>query len=182
MYDTTLEEFLEELDALAEADVENQRNQDSKTSRTTPDPDGSSTSEAVAGGPVAAAALTETTSVQGKVDASPPRASEKKVRFSEELIQGAHRRQIPAPQDAVSSLSSSQQNQTKHEVQGPPRERGVWHRSSETERAKRDPLPPSPADKACASLQESSVRSVELTKCNAGTSPAPLTRPPGPVG
>ncbi|XP_070777152.1 coiled-coil domain-containing protein 9B [Enoplosus armatus] len=124
--DTTLEEFLEELDALTDAEVEDQRGQDSKMKLSSPD--SLSTSEEVSGStdPESAAPLREDTPAQGKAEASTPRGSEKKVRFSEELIQGAHSRQTTGSQDSgspesrsLSSLKASSPKKKQHEVQGP---------------------------------------------------------------
>ncbi|XP_041810151.1 coiled-coil domain-containing protein 9B [Chelmon rostratus] len=169
--DTTLEEFLEELDALTDAEVEDQKDQDSKT-KLSPSPDSLSTSEA-----------------------SSPRGSEKKVRFSEELVQGAHTRQATGSQDSASSESrslSSLKASSPKKKQGPqqplesatqddggPQDQGggpsahpvAQQQASETECTRKDSNPPtapsSPSpEKACASLQESSVQPVELAKCS----------------
>lgn len=195
--DTTLEEFLEELDALTDADVEDLREQDAKT-KLSPSPDSLSTPEEVSGSaaPLSAASLREDTPTQGKAEASSPRGSEKKVRFSEELIQGAHARQTTGSQDSEprgsSSLKASSPKKNKHEVQGPqqppesanqddgsPQDKGggpsdppvAQQQTSETECTKTDSNPPTapsipPAEKACASLHDSSVQPVELAKCN----------------
>ncbi|XP_070835166.1 coiled-coil domain-containing protein 9B isoform X2 [Chaetodon trifascialis] len=167
--DTTLEEFLEELDALTDPEVEDQR--DSKT-KLSPSPDSLSKSEA-----------------------SSPRGLEKKVRFSEELVQGAHTRQATGSQDSGSSESRSLSSlkasspKKKQEPQQPlesatqddgrPQDQGggpsvhpvAQQQASETECTRKDsnlpsaPISPSP-EKACASLEESSVQPVELAKCS----------------
>ncbi|XP_071354355.1 coiled-coil domain-containing protein 9B isoform X6 [Trachinotus anak] len=125
--DTTLEEFLEELDALADVEVEDQKDQDSKT-KLSPSPDSLSTSEEMSESttPVSAATLREDASTHGQAEASSPRSLEKKVRFSEELIQGAHTKQSTGSQDSAnsesrsqSSLKASSPKKNKHEVQGP---------------------------------------------------------------
>ncbi|XP_039993621.1 coiled-coil domain-containing protein 9B isoform X2 [Xiphias gladius] len=125
--DTTLEEFLEELDALTDVEVGDQKEQDSKT-KLSPSPDLLSTCEEVSGStaPVSAATLREDTSTQGQAEASSPHNLEKKVRFSEEHIQGAHMRQTTGSRDSASSESGSQSSakasspkKNKHEVQGP---------------------------------------------------------------
>lgn len=185
---------MEELDALTEADVEDQKDQDSKL-KLSPSPDSLNTSEEVSGstGPASAATL--------RGDSS-PRGLEKKVRFSEELVQGGHTKQTTGSQDSVSSesrslrsLKASSPKKKQHEVQGPqrslesakqdddsPQDQGggpsalspspvAQQQASETECTKKDstlptaPSSPSP-EKACASLQESSVQPVELAKCN----------------
>lgn len=190
--DTTLEEFLEELDALTDAEVEDQKDRDSKL-KLSPSPDSLSASEEVSGSaaPVSAAALRE--DAQGNAETSSPRASEKKVRFSEELVQGAHTRQTTGPQDSESRSPSSlkppspkkkQQPQQRLESaerdRGSPQDQGggpsspppvARQQTSETECTKKHSKPPtaprSPSpEKACASLQESSVQPVELAKCN----------------
>lgn len=157
-----------------------------------PSPD--SLPEEVSG--VSAASSREDTPTQGKAGASSPRGSEKKVRFSEELIQGAHARQTAGSQDSESksptSLRAYSPKKIKHEEQGPqqplesakqddgsPQDKGggpsarlvAQQQASETECTKKDsssPTAPSspPAEKACASLHESSVQPVELAKCN----------------
>ncbi|XP_019130728.2 coiled-coil domain-containing protein 9B isoform X3 [Larimichthys crocea] len=198
--DTTLEEFLEELDALTEGDVEDQKDQDSKL-KLSPSPDSLNTSEEVSGcaAPVSAATLREDSSTQVKAEASSPRGLEKKVRFSEELVQGGHTQQTTGSRDSVSSesrslssLKASSPKKKQHEVQGPqlslesakqdddsPQDQGggpsslpvAQQQTPETECTKKDstlptaPSSPSP-EKACASLQESSVQPVELAKCN----------------
>ncbi|XP_041668795.1 coiled-coil domain-containing protein 9B isoform X3 [Cheilinus undulatus] len=193
--DTTLEEFLEELDALTDADIEDQKDQESKI-KLSPSPDSMNKSEEIF-----AAILREDTPTQGKAEASSPRGSEKKVRFSEELIQGAHTRQTSGSQDSVgseprglSSLKASSPKKQKPKVQGPqqPLESAKQDDSSpqhqeggqspvpqqkapESECTKKDttlptaPSSPSP-EKACASLQESCAQPVELTKSNISNS------------
>lgn len=124
--DTTLEEFLEELDALTDAEAEDQKDQDSKI-KLSPSPDSLNTSEEVSESTdsVSAASSRKDTPTQGKTDAPSPRGSEKKVRFSEDLIQGAHTRQITSSQETASpasspsSLKASTPNEMKCEVQGP---------------------------------------------------------------
>ncbi|XP_008279645.1 uncharacterized protein C15orf52 homolog isoform X2 [Stegastes partitus] len=187
--DTTLEEFLEELDALTDADLEDLKDQDTKT-KLSSSPD--SLPEEVSGDPVSASSSREDTPTQGKAEASSPRGSEKKVRFSEELIQGAHARQ--AAQDSESrnpsSLKAYSPKKLKHEEQGQPLESAkqddgspqdkgggpsappvTQQQATETECTKKDSNPPTapsspPAEKACSSLHETSVQPVELAKCN----------------
>uniref|UniRef100_UPI0037E877A0 coiled-coil domain-containing protein 9B isoform X3 n=1 Tax=Semicossyphus pulcher TaxID=241346 RepID=UPI0037E877A0 len=184
--DTTFEDFLEELDALTDPEVEDQRDQESKM-KLSSSPDSLSTSE-----DVSAASPREDTPTQGKAEASSPRGSEKKVRFSEELIQGAHTRQTSGSQDSLSSdtrslsslksaspkkqqqkvqlLESAKQNDSPQDQEGGPSPVALQP-ASETECTIEDttlplaPRSPSP-EKACASLQESCVPPVELAKCN----------------
>ncbi|KAM6916878.1 coiled-coil domain-containing protein 9B isoform 1-T1 [Lycodopsis pacificus] len=183
--DTTLEEFLEELDALTDAEVEDQKDEDSKL-KLSPDTSSLSTSEEVSGSTAAP--------TQGKAEASSPQGSEKKVRFSEALIQAAHTKQTTGSQDAACSrsLKASSPKKTQHKVQGPqqplesakqedvsPQDQGggppappvPQQQASETECIKEDStLPTAPsapsAENASASLQPSSVQPVELAKCN----------------
>ncbi|XP_026212610.1 coiled-coil domain-containing protein 9B isoform X2 [Anabas testudineus] len=124
--DTTLEEFLEELDALTDTDAEDQKDQDSKT-KPSSSPDSTSTCEDVSESiaPVSASTLREETPAQEKAESSSPRGSEKKVRFSEELIQVAHMRGTMGCEDSVSSesrnpssLKASLPKKYKQETQG----------------------------------------------------------------
>ncbi|XP_035529795.1 coiled-coil domain-containing protein 9B isoform X3 [Morone saxatilis] len=198
--DTTLEEFLEEFDALTDAEVEDLKDHDSKL-KLSPSPDSLSASEEVSGStaPVPAATLREDTPTQGKAETSSPRGSEKKVHFSEELVQGTHTKQTTGSQDSASSesrslsfLKASSPKKTQPEVQRPhqplesaqqddgsPQDQGggpsappvAQQQASETECTKKDSTPstaPSSLspEKACASLQETSVQPVELAKCN----------------
>lgn len=174
---------MEEHDAVTDADVEDQKSQDSTKTKASPGKDFLSASEEMSGstGSVADAASREDTPNQGKADALSLPASEKKVRFSEDLTQGAHTKQVT--QDSASSesntsfLKASSSNKIKHEVQGPhlvpsaEDDSVVPQQAPETECTKKDILAPTvssspPAEKACASLQESSVQPVELAKCN----------------
>ncbi|XP_060938112.1 coiled-coil domain-containing protein 9B [Limanda limanda] len=182
MSDTTLEEFLEELDALTDVDVEDHTGEDTKT-KLSPSSDLQSVSEEVSG---SAAPVSEVMS---------PRSPEKKVRFLEELIQGARTRQTAGSQDSASSesnLKASSPKNNKQEVQGPqqpfesakkddgsPQDQGddpsappvaQWE-SYEIDCTKNDSNPPTspnspPAEKACASPEKASLQPVELAKCN----------------
>ncbi|XP_030299788.1 coiled-coil domain-containing protein 9B isoform X2 [Sparus aurata] len=182
--DTTLEEFLEELDALTEPDLEDPKDQDTKI-KLSPSPDSLSGSTA----PVSADTLREDSPTQLKAEVSSPKSSEKKVRFSEELVQVAHTRQTTGSQDS-SSLKAASPKKIKGPQQplesakqddgspGPQDQGGgpsappvAQQQASETECTRKDsalptaPSSPSP-EKACASLQESSVQPAELAKCN----------------
>nr|XP_033497795.1 coiled-coil domain-containing protein 9B isoform X4 [Epinephelus lanceolatus] len=190
--DTTLEEFLEELDALTDPELENLKDEDLKM-KLSPSPDSLRTSEEVSG---STDSPREDTPTQGKAEASSPRGSEKKVRFSEELIQGAH---TTGSQDSASSESKSASSlkasspkkpqQKAQELQQPlesakqddasPQDQGggpsappvAPQQAPETECTKQDStLPQTPSspstEKACTSLQESSVQPLELAKCN----------------
>lgn len=183
---------MEELDALTDAEIEEQKDLDSKTTLS-PSPESLNTSEEASGSTAPVSAAPE------RAEASSPRSLEKKVRFSEELIQGAHMRQTTGSQDSASSetrsqssLKASSPKKNKHEEQGPqqplesakqddgsPQDEGggpsappvAQQQASETECTKKDSNPPTaptcpPAEKACASLQEGSVQPLELAKCN----------------
>ncbi|XP_039641916.1 coiled-coil domain-containing protein 9B isoform X2 [Perca fluviatilis] len=188
--DTTLEEFLEELDALTDTEVEDQKEEGSKMKLSL------NTSEKVSTSTATPRADAPT---QEKDEASPARVSEKKVRFSEELNLEAHTRYTTGSQDSASSESisassfkASSRNKQQHKVQEPqqplenakqndvsPQDQGggpsapsvAQQQASETDCTKKDntlsTARSSPSvEKACTSLPESSVKPVELAKCN----------------
>ncbi|XP_037652598.1 coiled-coil domain-containing protein 9B isoform X1 [Sebastes umbrosus] len=189
--DTTLEDFLEELDGFT--DGEDQKDEDSKK-KLSPSPDSLSASEEGSGS--MATLRDDAPPTQGTAEDSSPRGSEKKVRFSEELLQGHHTKQTTGSQDSESrsatSSKASSPKKNQHKVQGPqqplesakqddggPQDEGggpsappvAQQQAPETECSKKDSaLPTAPStssvEKACASLQESSVQPVELAKCN----------------
>lgn len=175
---------MEELDALTEPDLEDPKDQDTKI-KLSPSPDSLSGSTA----PVSADTLREDSPTQLKAEVSSPKSSEKKVRFSEELVQVAHTRQTTGSQDS-SSLKAASPKKIKGPQQplesakqddgspGPQDQGGgpsappvAQQQASEAECTRKDsalptaPSSPSP-EKACASLQESSVQPAELAKCN----------------
>ncbi|XP_029973513.1 coiled-coil domain-containing protein 9B [Salarias fasciatus] len=174
--DTTLEEFLEELDALTE-EVEVT---DTKT-KSPPSPDSLSTPDEVSGS-------RDDAPSQGKTA-----ATEKKVRFSEDLVQAAPPRQTAASQDSVASdargprsAKASSPKKNKPELRGSqkppvsarqddasPQDKGggpaapldAQQQAPQTEHTEKDSSPPTltsppPAEKASAS------QPVELAKCN----------------
>ncbi|XP_071755270.2 coiled-coil domain-containing protein 9B [Centroberyx gerrardi] len=192
--ETTLEDFLEELDALADTEPEEAVSGSGSAEVET---SGGST------GPEPAETEGEDAVTLEKAETSSPRGSEKKVRFSEELIQGAHARPSAGAQDTAcsesrgsSSLKASSPSKIKHEVQGPQRplesakedvgslqdqgdpsapvaqqQASEALDASESACTKKDSVAPAapsspPAEKACAPLQENSVQPVELAKCN----------------
>lgn len=184
--DTTLEEFLEELDALTDADWEDQKHHDPKT-ELSPSPDSLNTTEEVSGSTVLAGSTREDSPSQQKAEASSPRGTEKKVRFSEELIQGAHARHPTGFQDSSeargpSSLkASSPKKNEKHGAQQPP-ERAKQDDGSPQDKGGGPSAPPAaqqqdyeiecskeesdPLTAPGTSPAESSVQPVELAKCN----------------
>lgn len=145
-----------------------------------------STSEEVSGSaaPMSATSLREDSPAQGKTGASLTQNSEKKVRFSEDLVQGTHTRQATSSQDSASSesrcLSSSkvsspgpqQPLESAKQVDDSPQDQGggppapplIQQQSSETECTEKD-SPPCP-ERACRSEQDRSAQPVELPKCN----------------
>ncbi|KAM6912279.1 coiled-coil domain-containing protein 9B [Xenentodon cancila] len=185
--DTTLEEFLEELDALTNAEGEEPKDQDSKP-KPSPGTDSLSTLEEVNG---SANSLREDTPVQEKAEASSLRSSEKRVRFSEELIQSPPAKQNirdAASSDSRGSLNASAANTSKHRPQQPlesaKRDDGSYQdkgrgpsapplsqQSSHTEHTQKDSNPSTapnstPADKAGVSVHETAVQPVEPTQSN----------------
>lgn len=140
-----------------------------------------STSEEVSGSaaPVSATSLREESPAQGKTGPSFTQNSEKKVRFSEDLIQAAHTRRAMGSQDSASSESrrlrslkvSSAASQQPLENDSPQDQGGgpsappvIQQQSSEIECTKKDSSP-SP-ERACSSVQDRSAQPVELAKCN----------------
>lgn len=191
--DTTLEEFLEELDSLTDAEAEDPKDSKSKAS---PSPLPSSASEEVSGSTahVSAAGPREESPAGGKAEASSG-SLEKKVRFSEELIQTVHTKQTTVSQDSACSesrclgslkASSSQTKQGPEQPvesaqrdDGSPQDQGGVpsappvdsEQPTQTECSKTDseplavPCSLSP-ETPCGSEQENSALPVELTKCN----------------
>lgn len=179
--DTTLEEFLEELDALTDAASEEGKDPDSTASASTSLlPLGVSEDAPASAGPA-----------PHKED-SPPRSSEKKVRFSEKFLQPAHARHAAPSGDSADSEStcpsssdaSSPQIEALERVpqdqEGCPLDPPVAEQQpSENECTEPDGSPssgPPPADRGPSSAPEGSVRSAELSKCNINSTNAGETR------
>lgn len=169
-----LEEFLEELDALTDDSREDLKDQDS---RAKPDPSSA---------PEEARDLSEDPDAQKRAQTSSPWASEKKVRFSEELVQAFPAKQTSQGSASPESKGSSEAlspKKNKREVERPRHPAGkqedsqdkggslsappVAHQQvSETEHTETERSPPAapsppPAEKASASLQP-----VEVSKCS----------------
>ncbi|XP_068608487.1 coiled-coil domain-containing protein 9B [Brachionichthys hirsutus] len=159
--DTTLEEFLEELDALT-GEAEDRKDQDSA--------------------PVSAANLREDSPPQEAAETSSPRSSDKKVRFSDELVRVAHARQNAGPQVSESSEARSpggkktsspkkkqgpqQPLESAKEDQGGPPPAPLLSECTRTDsNVPTDPSSCSP-DRACGALQERAVQPAELAKCD----------------
>lgn len=166
--DTTLEEFLEELDALTDAVAEECKDRDS-TAITSTSPLSLSTSEeaTASAGLASAAAPTED---------SCPRTSEKRVRFSEESLPPARPRQTEPSKDSettcLSSLNASsppiEASKRAQQDQGgcPPAPTVAEQQSSESECTKTDSILSEASSTLCADRAPTSVHPAELSKCN----------------
>ncbi|XP_054894515.1 coiled-coil domain-containing protein 9B isoform X2 [Poeciliopsis prolifica] len=181
--ESTLEEFLEELDALTDANEGNLKDQDSKTK---PDP---------LSAPEDSDSLKEDKVTQRKAATSSPRGQEKKVRFSEELIQKAPAKQATTSA-ALESKGSLKASSPKHsEVQRPQlacvsaeqdgsssQDKGggllsppvVQQQASKTESVKKVTSSPEVCsvtsdEKTSTSPHESPVQPVEVSKCNSSS-------------
>lgn len=180
--DTTLEEFLEELDALTDAVSEEGKDPDSTAS--------ASTSLLSLG--VSEDAPEPAGPAPHKEDSS-PRPSEKKVRFSEKFFQPAHAGHAAPSRDSADSEStcpsfsnaSSPQIEALERVlrdqEGCPLTPPVAEQQpSENECTEADGSPsssgPPSADRGPSSAPESSVRSAELSKCSINSTNAGETR------
>ncbi|XP_068194665.1 coiled-coil domain-containing protein 9B isoform X1 [Antennarius striatus] len=191
--DTTLEEFLEELDALTD-EAEDHKDQDSNLGHS-PCPLSASASEegSELTAAVSAAHRGEDCPPQGTTGTSSPRSSDKRVRFSDELVHGAETRQnaqVSANSEAKSRsakktcspkkkqgpqqpLESAKEDDGHPPDQGggPPAPLVVQQQASKSECTRTDsnvPTDPSSCspDRTPGSLQEGAVQPVELTKCN----------------
>ncbi|KAM9354875.1 coiled-coil domain-containing protein 9B [Pholidichthys leucotaenia] len=160
--DTTLEEFLEELDALTSTDSDNLKDQDSKT-KTSPSLDLLSKTEEVSES--AASSSREDTPTQKKAEeVSSLWGSEKKVRFSEDLIQGTTN--PPGSSSLKTSSSKKNKPEVKETIESAKQYEGCsdaplvsQQQIPESECTITDSQPPAvpscpPAEKACAPLQE----------------------------
>ncbi|KAM9708084.1 coiled-coil domain-containing protein 9B isoform 1-T1 [Menidia menidia] len=175
-FNATLEEFLEDLEALTEAEGDDLKDQDSKE-KASPSPDSLSASEELSGSAalVSAESLREDTLAQGKAEAMSPRGSEKKVRFSEEIVQN-----VPVGQD---SFKASSPKNNKREARVSVGEDGGCSQANggapptgpvtpppEAPETDRDPAPapsaPPAAETASASPPQMPVQPAELAKCN----------------
>lgn len=150
--DTTLEEFLEELDALTDTEPEDQKDPDTKTK---PASDPGSTSPCEDG----TAAWREDDPAPEKPDPTSPRASEKKVRFSEELVQVAHGRRGTGSQDSEARSPSS--------LKAPSPKRNGDRGGGPS-----DPCDTPPTAPSCPPAVNGSDQTVELVKCNVGSAHA----------
>ncbi|RVE57066.1 hypothetical protein OJAV_G00212630 [Oryzias javanicus] len=168
--ETTLEEFLEELDALTKADGEEPKDPES-TAKVSPDPE--SLPEEV----VSADGLGEIPPAQAKPEVSSPRSSEKRVRFSEELIQKPPAKQKAASKESggsesKGSLNASSPKKIRPEGQrsqlrvcqnnevGPSSPPVPQHQSPDTEHTKNESKPD---EKAKAAPHDGSIQPVERT-------------------
>lgn len=171
---TTLEEFLEELDALTDAVAEECKDRDSAVDASTTLLSLSTSEDAT---PSAGLATAEDSS---------PQTSERRVRFSEESIPPAHTRQTAPSQDSAhsesacpTSLNASstpiEASKCVQQDQGgcPPALLVAEQQSSESECTKTDSSPsgasspPSAASSPpSADRKPHSVHPAELSKCN----------------
>ncbi|XP_034015796.1 coiled-coil domain-containing protein 9B [Thalassophryne amazonica] len=197
MSETSLEEFLEELDAFTGAKVEDHKTQDSKTKAPTSTEAQRMSEEVIvhnsADRDMRGGSTSEDMTTQRETDSSSPQASEKKVRFSNELIQESRPRQTSGSQGSESRghrlLKASLRSKFKHEVQGPRQplesttvqDSGLQDQggpcspiplqqtsesiiSSDTESRKKDIMSSTYAEKVAG--QDGSVQPVEVAKCN----------------
>lgn len=167
MPDTTLEEFLEELDALTDAVAEECKDRDSAVNASTALLSPSTSEDAT---PSAGLATAEDSS---------PRTSEKRVRFSEESLPPAQTRQTAPSQDSAhsesacpTSLNASsppvEASKCVQQDQGgcPPALPVEDHQSSENECTKADSSPSGASTPPSADREPHSVHPAELSKCN----------------
>uniref|UniRef100_A0A3B5K843 Coiled-coil domain containing 9B n=1 Tax=Takifugu rubripes TaxID=31033 RepID=A0A3B5K843_TAKRU len=167
MSDTTLEEFVEELDALTDAVAEECKDRDSAVNASTTLLSPSTSEDAT---PSAGLATAEDSS---------PRTSEKRVRFSEESLPLAHTRPTAPSQDSAHSESASptslnaslpplEASKCVQQDQGgcPPALLVAEQQSSESECTKTDSSPSGASSPPSAHREPHSVHPAELSKCN----------------
>uniref|UniRef100_A0A1A8PCE0 Chromosome 15 open reading frame 52 n=1 Tax=Nothobranchius pienaari TaxID=704102 RepID=A0A1A8PCE0_9TELE len=173
--DTTLEEFLEELDALTDANKQDLKDQDSKAK---PNPESAAGEVSVSDG------LREENVTQKKAESSPSRGVEKKVRFSEDLIQAAAAKQSSLDSaDSKGPFKASSPKKNQHgskpsesakQDYGSSQDKGGGRsappvvQKQETEKIQANCNAP-PTNKPCACLHESLVQPVEVSKCNSSS-------------
>lgn len=190
--ETTLEEFLEELETLTAAVAEQPKDSNTKVASSSVS---LSTSEEASG----SAAPKEDSPTKGATDEASPRNSEKKVRFAEELYQEAHTRETMTQDCAsiestpVSSLKASSPKikplESAKKDEGSPQDQGggpsappvAQQQSSESECTKKDSslstAPTSPStERASGSVQERHIQAVELAKSNISNTTAGMTK------
>ncbi|KAM4541399.1 coiled-coil domain-containing protein 9B isoform 3-T3 [Fundulus diaphanus] len=183
--ETTLEEFLEELDALTEANGGNLKDQNSKAEPDPPNaPKDMCDSES----------LKEDTITQSKAVTLSPRGLEKRVRFSEELIQAAPAKQTTTPLHSASpeSKGTLKASPPKYSEMQRPRVSAEQDDSSAQDKGGGIPAPlvaqqpfktqdiekdtsspavssPTPAEETNTSPHKSHVHPEEVTKCNSSS-------------
>lgn len=122
--ETTLEEFLEELDALTDPEIDDHKDQDFKA-KSSPGPDVLRKSEDDADltggstGPVSAATPREDADTQEKAEPSSPLGSEKKVRFAEAGRMADSQDSAGSEPKGQSSLKASSPSKTKPDTHEP---------------------------------------------------------------
>lgn len=165
MPDTTLEEFLEELDALTDAVAEECKDQDSEANASTSPLPLSTSEDATASAGLATSATPK--------EPSSPRTSEKRVRFSEESLPPAPS-QDSAPLESAcpTSLNASsppiEASKCVQQDQGgcPPAPLVAEQQSSESECTKTDSSPSGASSPPSADREPYSVHPAELSKGN----------------
>lgn len=182
--DTTLEEFLEELDALTDAVAEEGKDRDSTANASTSLISPSTSEDATASAGLVLPA-------PHKEDSS-PRTSEKKVRFSEKFLQPAHTKQTAPSRDSADSESAclSSLNASSPQIEAlervlqdqegcplaPPVAKQQPSLNECTEPDSSNSSCPPSADRAPSSAPESSVHSAGLSKCNINSTNAGETK------
>uniref|UniRef100_A0A1A8CUN0 Chromosome 15 open reading frame 52 n=1 Tax=Nothobranchius kadleci TaxID=1051664 RepID=A0A1A8CUN0_NOTKA len=173
--DTTLVEFLEERDALTDANKQDLKDQDSKAK---PDPESAAGEASVSDG------LREENVTQKKAESSPSRGVEKKVRFSEDLIQAAAAKQSSLDSaDSKGPFKASSPKKNQHGSK--PSESAKQDYGSSQDKGGGRPAPPvvqkqetekiqansnaPPTNKPCTCLHKSLVQPVEVSKCNSSS-------------
>uniref|UniRef100_A0A3B3I4V0 Coiled-coil domain containing 9B n=1 Tax=Oryzias latipes TaxID=8090 RepID=A0A3B3I4V0_ORYLA len=165
--DTTLEEFLEELDALTKADGEEPKDSDLRA-KMSPEPQSPLLER------FSTDSMKECSPPQAKPEVFSPRGSEKRVRFLEELIQKPPVKQKTMSQESGSSESRGSANASSPKKSRPEGQRSQLCVCQNNEAGPSSPPVPrhqspdtknesKPGEKAKAALHEGSIQPVERT-------------------
>uniref|UniRef100_A0A3P9LQ41 Coiled-coil domain containing 9B n=1 Tax=Oryzias latipes TaxID=8090 RepID=A0A3P9LQ41_ORYLA len=168
--DTTLEEFLEELDALTKADGEEPKDSDLRAKM-------SSEPQSPPLERFSADSMKECSPALAKPEVSSPRGSEKRVRFLEELIQKPPVKQKTMSQESGSSESRGSANASSPKKSRPEGQKSQLCVCQNNEAGQSSPTVPrhqspdtknesKPGEKAKAALHEGSIQPVERTARN----------------
>uniref|UniRef100_A0A1A8L656 Chromosome 15 open reading frame 52 n=1 Tax=Nothobranchius pienaari TaxID=704102 RepID=A0A1A8L656_9TELE len=152
--DTTLEEFLEELDALTDANKQDLKDQDSKAK---PNPESAAGEVSVSDG------LREENVTQKKAESSPSRGVEKKT--PKAPSKHPHQKKN---QHGSKPSESAKQDYGSSQDKGGGRSAPPVVQKQETEKIQANCNAP-PTNKPCACLHESLVQPVEVSKCNSSS-------------